>query len=126
MSRRRNSDFNRTLHRPAKPEDEFSTYPRILHPAAGPQNQVPSSIEPFIFLRSRKRLFQFPTWSPTERDYALGRSVDASAKLGEICGYHQSWCSCVSFQFSVISFQQKVRVCNNDSLPTQDEPEGGV
>jgi hypothetical protein len=36
--------------------------------------------------------FQFPTGPSLEKEFGPVRSVEASAKLAEICGFHQVWC----------------------------------
>jgi len=54
----------------------------------GSPSSTNSASSAWLELRS-----QFPTGSPTGMELRMVRSVEASAKNGLICGFHQSWCT---------------------------------
>jgi hypothetical protein len=52
-----------------------------------------------------------PYWPSVERNITSAQSVDASAKIRLICGFHQAWCRAEAFFERTMNFGEKPHEC---------------
>jgi hypothetical protein len=64
--------------------------------------------------------FQFPTGPSLEKKCGPVRSVEASAKLAEICGFHQGWC--INLRKLVSGFRFLSNCRQNDPIFPRKSP----
>jgi hypothetical protein len=89
------------LHRLAVAEDDVPiSFESSFAAACAHRAESSLSTDTSSSCSGRKRSLPIRYLATNWRDYALVESVDASAKLDEICGYHQGWCNRPEMLFS--------------------------